>query len=256
MGQIFREIWLTLPHCFNYTLYIMAFTGIKAVFVDIDDTLWWFGKNSEIALKHTFGIFHLERWCSYERFHDLYRAHNGRLWERYHHGEIGKDFLLSERFRLPLAEVGCDEISDELLSQLNEEYLTTLSSLPTLMPWGREMLDYLTAKGYEIGVVSNGFISTQEPKLKAAGVREYIKHLIISEEIGYTKPMREIFDHALRCCGLQPHEVVMIGDNFDADIRGAHNAGWRTIFFNPRNLPAGTEADAIITHLSQVVELL
>ena len=48
----------------------------------------------------------------------------------------------------------------------------------------------------------------------------------------------------------------MIGDNFDADIRGAHNAGWRTIFFNPRNLPAGTEADAIITHLSQVVELL
>ncbi|MCF0204597.1 MAG: hypothetical protein HUK12_04780 [Muribaculaceae bacterium] len=78
----------------------MAFTGIKAVFVDIDDTLWWFGKNSEIALKHTFGIFHLERWCSYERFHDLYRAHNGRLWERYHHGEIGKDFLLSERFRL------------------------------------------------------------------------------------------------------------------------------------------------------------
>ena len=49
----------------------------------------------------------------------------------------------------------------------------------------------------------------------------------------------------------------MIGDDPDADIVGAHNAGWRTIYFNWKQQPvAPGAADATVTRLLEVERLL
>ena len=50
---------------------------------------------------------------------------------------------------------------------------------------------------------------------------------------------------------------VMIGDNPDADIKGAHDAGWRTIYFNIRGLdPIEGTADAVVTSLDEIQQIL
>ena len=49
----------------------------------------------------------------------------------------------------------------------------------------------------------------------------------------------------------------MIGDNYDADILGAKNAGWRTIFFDRRGDIADTPAaDLVVTSLSEIESYL
>ena len=77
--------------------------NVKTVFLDIDDTLWWFTENSKVAFAHVYNQHGLERLCSYERFHEVYIEKNRELWEAYHHGKIGKAYLNSERFRYTLA---------------------------------------------------------------------------------------------------------------------------------------------------------
>ena len=46
----------------------------------------------------------------------------------------------------------------------------------------------------------------------------------------------------------------MIGDSLSSDIRGGADAGMRTVWFNPRRLPApyDPKPDFIVTALSEV----
>ena len=51
-------------------------------------------------------------------------------------------------------------------------------------------------------------------------------------DIGYDKPDIRFYQEALRRCGLQPHEVLMIGDSMTTDVIGAQKAGMDALFFD------------------------
>ena len=53
-----------------------------------------------------------------------------------------------------------------------------------------------------------------------------------SEEAGIDKPQRAIFDLAMRKCGVQLDEALMVGDNFAHDVGGAHGADISGIWLN------------------------
>ena len=69
-------------------------------------------------------------------------------------------------------------------------------------------------------------------KLMRLGLFERIDYLVTSEEAGIDKPHRTIFDLAMRKCGVQPDEALMVGDNFTHDVCGAHEAGISGIWLN------------------------
>ena len=204
--------------------------GIVTVFVDIDDTLWWFTENSKLALRHTFDAFDISSVCTYERFKEVYLKKNLELWNLYHHGLIDKDFLVNERFRFTLKECGYKGDVEKMCHLLDEEYLRFLALQPTTIPGARQLLEYLVAKGYDVNTLSNGFQGTQQQKLISGGLSDLIHRNVLSDDCGITKPQRGIFDYALEQCGAEAATSVMIGDNPDADIKGAHDAGWRTIY--------------------------
>lgn len=231
--------------------------GIVTVFVDIDDTLWWFTENSKLALRHTFDAFDISSVCTYERFKEVYLKKNLELWNLYHHGLIDKDFLVNERFRFTLKECGYKGDVEKMCHLLDEEYLRFLALQPTTIPGARQLLEYLVAKGYDVNTLSNGFQGTQQQKLISGGLSDLIHRNVLSDDCGITKPQRGIFDYALEQCGAEAATTVMIGDNPDADIKGAHDAGWRTIYFNIRGLEQieGT-ADAVVTSLDEIQQIL
>lgn len=231
--------------------------GIVTVFVDIDDTLWWFTENSKLALRHTFDAFDISSVCTYERFKEVYLKKNLELWNLYHHGLIDKDFLVNERFRFTLKECGYKGDVEKMCHLLDEEYLRFLALQPTTIPGARQLLEYLVAKGYDVNTLSNGFQGTQQQKLISGGLSDLIHRNVLSDDCGITKPQRGIFDYALEQCGAEAATTVMIGDNPDADIKGAHDAGWRTIYFNIRGLDQieGT-ADAVVTSLDEIQQIL
>lgn len=231
--------------------------GIVTVFVDIDDTLWWFTENSKLALRHTFDAFDISSVCTYERFKEVYLKKNLELWNLYHHGLINKDFLVNERFRFTLKECGYKGDVEKMCHLLDEEYLRFLALQPTTIPGARQLLEYLVAKGYDVNTLSNGFQGTQQQKLISGGLSDLIHRNVLSDDCGITKPQRGIFDYALEQCGAEATTTVMIGDNPDADIKGAHDAGWRTIYFNIRGLdPIEGTVDAVVTSLDEIQQIL
>lgn len=231
--------------------------GIVTVFVDIDDTLWWFTENSKLALRHTFDAFDISSVCTYERFKEVYLKKNLELWNLYHHGLIDKDFLVNERFRFTLKECGYKGDVEKMCHLLDEEYLRFLALQSTTIPGARQLLEYLVAKGYDVNTLSNGFQGTQQQKLISGGLSDLIHRNVLSDDCGITKPQRGIFDYALEQCGAEAATTVMIGDNPDADIKGAHDAGWRTIYFNIRGLdPNEGTADAVVTSLDEIQQIL
>ncbi len=53
----------------------------------------------------------------------------------------------------------------------------------------------------------------------------------LSYEVGAIKPDVTLFHHALDAAGLQPEEVVIIGDSYDCDIEPALKLGMKTVWF-------------------------
>ena len=145
------------------------------------------------------------------------------------------------------------------LTPLAVGYLTdhVLAGQNRLVPGAVDLLDYLTGKGYPLYILSNGFSEVQSRKLHSGGIDRYFKRLILSDEIGITKPDRRLFDYALQVVGADAVDTLIVGDNYDADILGAMHAGWRAIYFNRDKLPVtGEQPDYVVTELAEIKQIL
>lgn len=228
--------------------------NIQNVFIDLDDTLWDFTTNAGLSLRHVYESNGIIDYCpEYDLFRQIYLDKNNELWELYHYGKITKSYLITERFRYTLEQInyhGND--ADKIAAKINDEYLDFLAQQRTLIPGAKDLLEYLTRR-FKVSIVSNGFKGVQLKKLQSGGIDGYIDKLILSDDAGITKPNRGIFDFALNLCNARAETSLMIGDNYDADINGAHNAGWMTIHFNIKNdAPENSVADATVKKLADI----
>lgn len=142
----------------------------KHLFFDLDHTLWDFESNSRQTLAAMYETMRLkERGVDdFELFNKNYQVHNEKLWDRYRKGFIKSEELRWKRMWLSLLDF---KIGDEKLAR--EMGLVFLDLLPTrkiLFPYAIEILHYLTAKKYELHLITNGFEKIQHAKLKNSGL--------------------------------------------------------------------------------------
>lgn len=217
---------------------MIDFTDIDFIYFDLDDTIWDFSANSPVSLRHVYDYYGFERYAgSYDAFRDLYLPKNAELWDLYHYGKIDKEFLESERFRHTIAGIGDGRAEDlAFCAAVNEEYLRYLATLPTVVEGAKEVLDNLYNRGIPLGILSNGFAGIQQQKLRSAGLMHYFREIVLSDEVGVTKPLPGIFEFATRRAGTSPHRIMMVGDNYEADIAGAHSQGWKTVFYDRKGV--------------------
>jgi putative hydrolase of the HAD superfamily len=227
----------------------------KCVFLDLDDTIWDFHTNAKMSLKKTFEDMKLDRFADFEDFFALYAKKNTELWGLYGKNEITKDYLMMERFRYPLEKIGIE--NDSLRKQLGDTYLRLLPTRTALMPHARKLVEYLFEK-YPLTIISNGFVEVQYEKLKYSYLSHFFTHLVFSEDAGALKPDKKIFEHALALNKAKAEDAIMIGDNFEADIKGAMNAGIDQLFFNPsgKSIVSNCSPNYSVSSLKTVFELL
>ena len=233
-------------------------THHRNIFIDLADTIWDFTANSHVSLEIMYRDLDIARiYTDYDAFSSAYYAKNSELWALYHHGKIEKDFLIIERYAHLLRTIGYNDIDNRLAQRKNEYYLDTLALQTQLVPYAIELLDYLTQRGYNLYILSNGFIEVQHKKLQSAGIEDYFERMVLSDEIGINKPDRRLFDYALEVTHSQAAETLMIGDNYDADILGAMQAGWGQIYFdrNHRGITA-QEPQHTVHSLKEVMDIL
>jgi len=103
----------------------------------------------------------------------------------------------------------------------------------------RPILERL-ARRYRLGIVSN-FTGNLQPCLEELGLARLFAAVSDSAVVGCSKPDPRIFLGTLATLGARPERAWMVGDNFEADIRGAAALGMRTCWLGPpeRPLPPG-----------------
>ncbi|PYN75969.1 MAG: hypothetical protein DMD96_26555 [Candidatus Rokuibacteriota bacterium] len=98
------------------------------------------------------------------------------------------------------------------------------------------------AERYRLAVVSNfDYTPTALDILERAGVVELFETIVVSDEVGWRKPRRDIFDAALGRLGVRAEESLFVGDRADMDVLGAQRIGMDVAWINRDGepLPSG-----------------
>lgn len=228
----------------------------SAIFIDFDDTLIDTIQDTQNTVEAIYTDHHLDSFFdSFEDYYENYfRPNTIAIWHLYEQGLITRDELLGQRFRntfkhLPDIEINCIE-------KVNNDYLHRIVKATTLLPEAKELLDYLKGK-YPLYMVSNGFANMQYTKIETAGLEGYFDGVVLSDEVGISKPDRRIYEAALAMAGVSADKAIMIGDNYKTDITGAHNAGIDQIWFNPKRIKSPDfEPTYIVDSLAAIQHIL
>lgn len=99
----------------------------------------------------------------------------------------------------------------------------------------RTLLRKIHARGIPMGVISNADLRL-DAQLRFLGLRQFFRWVICSEEVGVEKPDERIFSLALEACGVEPEEVVYVGDYRLLDAEPARRLGIRAWVLDPQGL--------------------
>jgi putative hydrolase of the HAD superfamily len=78
--------------------------------------------------------------------------------------------------------------------------------------------------------------------------------LFFSDELGVAKPDPRFFHRVTSASNVQPRQVLHIGDDWRTDVRGAMQAGWQAVWFNPAGRPQ-PDLDGPASSVSQIRSL-
>lgn len=99
------------------------------------------------------------------------------------------------------------------------------------------------SRRWPLVLVSN-FYGNLDAVLEDFGLNGYFKAVIESAKVGLSKPDPEIFRLGVEALGLQPEEVLVIGDSMDKDILPAASIGCPTLLIDGRPWPPTSENEA------------
>jgi putative hydrolase of the HAD superfamily len=151
------------------------------------------------------------------------------FWEEYH--RPGNDtWTDDERIRgawlhhhgLMLRELGIDDPEQRLAEAALAAYAAPENWRP--YPDAPAALDALRRPGRALGVVSD-WSSRLPALLDALGLGERLDFVLTSATAGAAKPAAAFYRMALERAGVAPHQALMVGDSYEADVLGARAAG-------------------------------
>ncbi|WP_212091578.1 HAD family hydrolase [Bacillus nitratireducens] len=94
---------------------------------------------------------------------------------------------------------------------------------------------------FKIGIITNGSTHRQKAKIINTNLNNYFDTIIISEEVGLSKPDKRIFELALNKLNVQPENTLFVGDDLEKDIAGCQNANIKGVWFNPNMIKNNTD---------------
>lgn len=91
-----------------------------------------------------------------------------------------------------------------------------------------ETVAAFAAAGYRLGIASN-FDGRLPPICRAHRPLRAIESVFVSSQLGFMKPDPRFFTAAAAALELPPEEILLVGDDWEQDYRGAKAAGWQAI---------------------------
>jgi len=225
---------------------------IKAIFFDLDDTIVNSRKAEKEAiceLKKTFKEFDK---IKAEEFEKEWYKNALELYEKYNRREITFERQRIDRVKRTFSKYNIIKNDEEALS-IFQVYLKYYEKNWQLFSDTGKVLDELKEK-YKLGIITNGDGIQQRQKIEKTNIKNYFSEIIISSELGISKPDKKIFEIACEKIKENPQNCIMVGDNYLNDIQGALNAGFDAILIN-RNKKE-IEYENQITQLKELLNKL
>ena len=119
-----------------------------------------------------------------------------------------------------------------------EYYYAHIRDYAAPVPETVEILKNLRARGVKLAIVTNitpELLEHQHKKVAQLGIEDLFDAVVYSAEFGVHKPDRRIFDHAAALLGVANEDCLFVGDDPDADVTGALNAGMEAVWLDVRN---------------------
>jgi putative hydrolase of the HAD superfamily len=157
-----------------------------------------------------------------------------------------------------LTDKGYGDVSNDVIREALDRLFTITQKNWVLEEDAKPTIKRLEKEGYRMGLISNaGDDKDVQQLVNKFGIARYFDFILTSAACSYRKPHPRIFEMALSKWYFLSSEAVMVGDNLDADIRGAQNAGLSAIWLRRRagsvnEEQAQVKADAVLSSLAEL----
>jgi putative hydrolase of the HAD superfamily len=228
-------------------------TKYTHLLIDLDHTLWDFNENCKSTILDLYDEYQevlkgLDSNVFFERFLKI----NNQFWHLYDLNKISKDELRELRFRTLLHEFGIKDFA--LAAEMEEKYIDRCPKKGKLLPYAFDFLEKIKSD-FEICLITNGFQSTQEEKVKYSGLDKYFANMFTSESTLYKKPDSRYFEKVLEHYIVDKRKCLIIGDNPHTDIQGAKNSGIDSLWVNTQSFPKSISCNYYVTDIEAMLKL-
>jgi len=130
-----------------------------------------------------------------------------------------------------LNSLGYDTTADDprLKVALNVFFQDYVDSLE-LRPYAKKLLR-MVAENCKLGLVSNfTYAPVVHASLRKLGINHFFNAILTSDEVGWRKPHKRIFEEILNKLKVEAENTIFVGDSPLEDIKGAQASGMKTIF--------------------------
>lgn len=201
---------------------------IKAVFFDIDDTIYDYTSADKVAMaalksycRRQFGLSDDDFGQYISAARHMADARTGEGCAATHNRLIRFQCML-EILKKPLFPHAYE---------MYRIYWDTLISSSKPEPGIRELMKDLRCRGTYVGIGSNMTADVQYRKLEHLKLGEFIDGIVTSEEAGEEKPAKKLFLLCAQKASARPCECVFVGDSLKNDIQGAMRAGMNAVLY-------------------------
>jgi len=133
-------------------------------------------------------------------------------------------------------------------------YLRRVDLYPDVIP----CLTTLQSDGFRLGLLSNGPSFVCDEVLDRFGLRRFFDSIISTWTLRSFKPDSQIFLDMTRQLGVEPGQILVVGDSLECDVQGARNIGALSAYLiREHNLPRNQDAlspppDIVLRNLNEL----
>ncbi len=118
---------------------------------------------------------------------------------------------------------------------------------------------------FRLGVISDGFLATQQAKVDALRLERFGMHVILTDQWGrnHWKPNPRAYEEMAKALDVEPTRMVYIADNAAKDFVASCALGWKSIhvvrengIYRNKVSPEGGEPDITVESLDKVPLIL
>ncbi len=224
---------------------------LKAVVFDIDDTLYL-----ERDFVHS-GFKAVADFLSDKEEH-LAKKIFEFVWNSFKQGSRGNTFdLLFENFPSCFSNISVQD-----LVRIYREHSPAIK-VPEAM---KELINSIKENNIFLGAISDGDYTSQTNKIAALGLKNLFDEIVLTDTWGkeFWKPHSRAFEFLENRFGLNPDQILYIGDNPKKDFIAPNIRGWLTIRlllpgqlnYNDRYIQKKAEPHYIVYSIQELSKVL